>query len=79
MGFDLGTQPFSLNLLLCILHTVVSLLHPVKYQSLQRVSTMPQSSLDKSSHQYNFFLVITLETAVFELSTPMLGGGDFNH
>ena len=44
----------------------------VNYQSLQRVSTMPQSTLDKASRQHNFS-VITLETAGIQTLNPGVG------
>ena len=48
----------------------------VSNQSLQRVSSMPQSTLDKSSHQYNLFGLtdnITLETAGIRTVNPDVG------
>ena len=37
----------------CLLFTVIYI--PVNYQSIQRLSTMPQSTLDKSSRQHTLF------------------------
>ena len=47
--------------------------------SLQRISSKPQSTLDKSSSQYNLFWLSHLRPRGFKPSTTLLGNKDCNH